>query len=221
MVESMERRKAKISKKKQIKLIELFVAGTTARIAAELTEVNRKTAQRFFVKIRETIAKNQEVAVNFAGEIEADESYFGGKRKGKRGRGAAGKVPVFGLLKRSGKVYAVVIPNVKAETLIPIINEKIVPDSIVYTDTLPSYNALDISDLKHQRINHSKLFANKKNHINGIENFWNQAKRTMRKFNGIPKNNFNLFLKECEWKFNFPSPKKQLKTLIKWMNLGV
>ena len=54
----------------------------------------------------------------FDGEIEVDESYFGGKRKGKRGRGAAGKIPVFGLLKRGGKVYT-----------------KIIPDSIVYSDS--------------------------------------------------------------------------------------
>ncbi len=59
------------------------------------------------------------------------------------GRGAAGKVPVFGLLKRGGKVYAVVIADAKAATLLPILRERIVPDSIVYSDALPSYNALD------------------------------------------------------------------------------
>lgn len=199
----MKNRKSKISKKKQIKLIEYFVAGATARTTAILVEVNRKTAQQFFCKLRKLIAEKQDANISFTGEVEADESYFGGKRKGKRGRGAAGKVPVFGLLKPGGKVFSAVIPNVKTETLVPIINEKVVPDSIVYTDTLPSYNAVDISELKHKRINHSKLFADKTNHINGIENFWNQAKRVMRKFNGVPKDNFNLFLKECEWRFNF------------------
>jgi transposase len=64
-----------------------------------------------------------------AGEIEVDESYFGGHRKGKRGRGAAGKVPVFGLLKRSGKVHVVIVPNARSDTLIPIIREKIRPAS--------------------------------------------------------------------------------------------
>jgi transposase len=67
----------------------------------------------------------------FDGEIEVDESYFGGVRKGKRGRGAAGKVPVFGLLKRNVRVYAQVIPDAKAETLMPIIRDKIRPDSII------------------------------------------------------------------------------------------
>ena len=53
-------------------------------------------------------------------------------------------------------------------------------------------------------------FADKKNHINGIENFWNQAKRHMRKFNGVPKENFGLFLKKCEWRFNNSDPSFQL-----------
>ena len=90
------------------------------------------------------------------------------------------------------------IADVKKDTLLPIIKKKIMPDSIVYTDALPSYNALDVSEFKHYRINHSTTFVDKTNHINGIENFWNQAKRHLRKFNGIPKKNFNLFLKECE-----------------------
>ena len=97
----------------------------------------------------------------------------------------------------------------------PIIRRKIEPDSIVYTDCWRSYNALDVSEFKHYRINHSRLFAKKQNHINGIENFWNQAKRHMRKFNGIPAKNFHLFLKECEWRFNTGTPSELLVDLKK------
>ena len=215
----MDIKRSKLTKKKKLKMMEHFVAGSTARTAAEIVGVNKNTAQLFFHKLRVLITKNQQMGVVFQGEIEADESYFGGRRKGKRGRGAAGKIPVFGLLKRGGKVFAEIIPDAKSATLIPIIQEKVVPDSIVYTDTFKSYNVLDVSEFKHERINHSKLFADKQNHINGIENFWNQAKRHLRKFNGVPKKNFRLFLKECEWRFNFPSPKKQLNMLIKWANL--
>lgn len=68
-------------------------------------------------------------------EIEADESYFGGVRKGKRGRGAAGRIAVFGLLKQNGRVYTAIIPDARAATLLPIIKKQIEPDSIVYTDT--------------------------------------------------------------------------------------
>ena len=191
-----------------------FVSGSTARTAAELAGIHRNTAVRFFHKLRSAIAlKQHERAAQFTGEIELDESYFGGTRKGKRGRGAAGKVAVFGLLKRGGHVYTQIILDAKTNTLMPIIRQKVKPDSIVYTDCWRGYNALDISEFKHYRINHSKIFADKKNHINGIENFWNQAKRHMRKFNGIPKQHFNLFLKECEWRFNMGSPKQLLEDL--------
>lgn len=78
----------------------------------------------------------------FDGCIELDESYFGGVRKGKRGRGAAGKVVVFGILKRGGKVYTAIVNDTKTCTLMPVITRKIAPDSIVYTDTYHSYNAL-------------------------------------------------------------------------------
>lgn len=213
----MNIKRSKLTKKQRLKLIEHFVAGSTARMAAEIVDVNKNTAQLFFYRLRELISENQPTEAFFEGEIEVDESYFGGKRKGKRGRGAGGKTPVFGILKRGGKVFAEIIPDAKSKTLIPIIEKKVVPDSIVYTDTFRSYNALDVSEFKHLRINHSKLFAEKHNHINGIENFWNQAKRHMRKFNGVPKKNFRLYLKECEWRFNFPSPKEQLKMLIRWV----
>ena len=109
----------------------------------------------------------------FGGKIELDESYFGGVRKGKRGRGAAGKVAVFGILKRGGKVYTQIVLDAKTDTLMPIIRNRIKPDSVVYTDCWRSYNALDVSEFKHYRINHSKLFAQNQNHINCIENFWN------------------------------------------------
>jgi len=153
----------------------------------------------------------------FSGEIEVDESYFGDARKGKRGRGAAGKIPVFGLLKRGGRVYTKIIPDASGETLMPIMTSKIVPDSIVYSDSWRGYNVLDVSDFKHYRINHSETFVDAKNHINGIENFWSQAKRHLRKFNGVPKAHFELFLKECEWRFNNSDTTSQLKMLKQWV----
>ena len=105
------------------------------------------------------------------------------------------------------------ISDVKEKTLMPIIRCKIRPDSIIYSDSFRSYNALDVSEFKH-----SEKFAEQKNHINGIENFWNQAKRHLRKFNGVPKNKFNLFLKECEFRFNFGSP-KTVDDTEKWIKI--
>ena len=212
-------RKGRLSKYKQDRLIEHFVSGSTALTAASLCSVNRKTAAFFFLRLREIIVLELEAESEamFGGEIEVDESYFGGKRKGKRGRGAAGKIPVFGVLKRGGRVYTKIISDASSETLIPIIKRKVIPDSIVYSDSWKAYNVLDVSDFKHFRINHSELFADKKNHINGIENFWNQAKRHMRKFNGVPKAQFVLYLKECEWRFNNSDPSTQWSIINNWV----
>jgi len=209
----------KILKKDQLRLLEFFVLQVTARSAADLVGIQANTAALFYHKIRQVIMAQLDLQAEemLGGEIELDESYFGGARKGKRGRGAAGKMIVFGILKRGDRVYTKVIADTKSRTLMPIIIRKIAPDSIVYTDCYRSYNALDVSGFHHHRINHSTHFAEQRfNHINGIENFWSQAKRTLRKYNGIPKQHFHLFLKECEFRFNYGSPKEQLTILKKW-----
>ena len=141
----------------------------------------------------------QEAKELFDGEVELDESYFGGIRKGKRGRGAGGKTAVFGLLKRNSKVFVVVVKDTRTDTLMPIIASKIKPDSIVYTDSYKSH-ALGVNAFKHFRTNNSTEFAKDRNHINGTPNFWSQAKRVLRKYNGIDKKNFHLFIKECEFR---------------------
>ena len=153
----------KLSRKCQIKLLEFFVCETTARTAADLLEIQPNSAALFYRKLREIIAYylEQEAHEIFDGAVELDESYFGGARKGKRGRGAAGKVAGFGILKRGGKVYTKVVINTKSETLMPLIARKIAPDSVVYTDCYRSYNALDVSDFYHERINPSQAICNR------------------------------------------------------------
>lgn len=213
-------RHCRLSRKLQIRLVECFVLGTTARSAADVLGIQANTTALFYRKLRELIAcKIGESDPEF-GIFEADESYFGGVRKGKRGRGAAGKVLVFGILKRGGKVHALPVADASGPTLLTAIETKVLADSVVYTDSLPSYNVLDVAGFKHHRVNHSKTFVSRRgHHINGIENFWNQAKRVLRKYNGIPRKHFFLFLKECEFRFNYGSPRQQLACLRKWANL--
>ena len=100
-------------RKKQLKLLEYFVLAVTARSAADLLGIQPNSAALFYRQLREIIAYylEQEAHDIFDGAVELDESYFGGARKGKRGRGAAGKVAVFGILKRGGKVYTKVVIN--------------------------------------------------------------------------------------------------------------
>ena len=97
--------KSRLIRYKQGRLVEHFVAGTTARTAASLCGVSRKTAALYFLRLREIIAYELEAesAAMFGGEIEVDESYFGGRRKGKRGRGAAGKSLYLAYLSGAGR----------------------------------------------------------------------------------------------------------------------
>lgn len=220
----MKRRRSRLARTTQLRFIEHFVAGTPARTAAELVGVNRNTATLYYHKLRETIADHIVDESPFEAEIELDESYFGGVRKGKRGRGAAGKVVVFGILKRGGRVYTVVPPDLKRSTLLPIIRRRVRPDSIVYTDGLSVYDALDVAGFRHRRIDHGDAFADISGaHLNGIENFppadggsASQAKRHLRRYNGIPWQHFELFLKEGAWRFNYRSPREPIRTLIDW-----
>ncbi len=82
-------------------------------------------------------------------------------------------------------------------TLLTALQTKVLADSVVYTDSWVNYNILDVAGFKHHRVNHAKTFVTKNgHHINGIENLWSQAKRVLRKYNGVPRKNFYLFLKE-------------------------
>ena len=136
------------------------------------------------------------------GEFELDESYFGARRvRGKRGRGAAGKTPVFGLLKRNGKVFVTVVPNGSKEELMPIIQGKILTGSTVHTDGWKAYDGLILNGYNHYRVfHHENEFARGKSHVNGIECFWSYTKRRLSKFNGLTDAKFILLLKENEYK---------------------
>ena len=124
--------------------------------------MNRNTVNRFYLTPRQIIAEEMEKAAPLHGEVEVDESYFGGKRKGKRGRGAAGKVPAFSLLMHGGRVYTLPIPGAKAKTLMPILESRVVPDRIVYTDSFASYDVISVSTFHHRRMDHAKAFAKRK-----------------------------------------------------------
>jgi len=196
--------RSKVSEAKFRQILRYFTEDFNSTQTSKLTGISRRTISDIYQKLRLRIGSLTEEEEQLSGEIEADESYFGARRiRGKRGRGAKGKVPVFGLLKRNGKVYTAIVRNCERKQLMPIIKGKILEDSTIYTDGWTSYDSLVLNGYKHHRIYHSKNeFARGKNHVNGIESFWSYAKRRMAKFNGVPKNKFILHLKESEWRFN-------------------
>jgi transposase len=199
------KKRSRISEAKFRQILRLFSLDIDATNIAHISGLNRNTVNRYLYLIRERIVELCNKTSPFSGEIEIDESYFGARRiKGKRGRGAAGKTVVFGILQRGGKVYTEIVPDCARKTLQGIIRGKVDPDSVIHTDYWRGYNGLvDVGYKKHFRIRHGhNEFASGKNHINGIESFWSYAKRRLEKFHGISKSTFNLHLKECEYRFN-------------------
>ena len=104
------------------------------------------------------------------GEFELDESYFGARRvRGKRGRGAAGKTPVFGAIKKEREVLVTIVPNCSKEELMPIIQGKILEGSTIHTDGWKAYDGLILNGYNHYRVFHSENeFAREKSHVNGM-----------------------------------------------------
>jgi transposase len=149
--------------------------GISAKQLQRETGVTYKTAWRMFKQIRTLL--NEDTGI-FSGKVEVDETYIGGARKGKRGRGASGKTIVAGMVERQGDVSASVVPNVQSKTLLPMIVEKTSPTATIYTDEMPSYNRLAKMGFDHQVIPHfSKVYVMGDIHTNTIDGFWSLVKR--------------------------------------------
>lgn len=151
--------------------------GISAKQLQRELGVTYKTAWRMFSQIRKMMAQD---TLSLVGQVEADETYVGGKRPGKRGRGAAGKTPVFGMIERQGMAVVKVTPDVKAKTLIPIIQEHIpaTGETTIFTDELASYRRLTMMGYKHGTVQHAaKQYVSGAAHVNNVESLWSTVKR--------------------------------------------
>jgi len=195
----------RLSERKFLQILKCFTVDIVSLKAAELCAVNKNTTHRFYGLLRRRVLElSLEENQPFSGEVEIDESYFGARRvKGKRGRGAAGKIPVVGLLKRDGKVYVQIVENCSREQLMPVIKGQVLENTTIYTDGWKAYASLITEGYKHYRIFHEENeFARGKNHVNGIESFWSYAKLRMAQKKGIRKDAFVAHLLESQWRWN-------------------
>ncbi len=179
--------------------------------------VTQKTAWFMLHRIR--LAMQTKTFAKFGGEVEADETFIGGKArfmhkaqraKKIRGTGGKDKTPVMGLLERHGPdghsaVKAKVVPNVRKRTLVEEVREHVAPGAEVFTDALASYAGLS-EDFAHQVIDHAEAYAEGKVHTNGLENFWSLLKRAI-KGSYINVEPFHLFRYLDEESFRFNSRK--------------
>ena len=196
---------ARISERKFREVLRYFAHDLPVLTAAKLSGLNYRTVHRLCELLRQrVVALAVSESPPLGGEVEVDESYFGARRvRGKRGRGAGGKIPVIGLHKRGENVYVSVVKNCSRQELMPIITGRVLEGTDIYTDGWMAYDGLVLKGYEHHRIHHHRnQFARGKNHVNGIESFWSYAKFRFLKLRGVRKNRFLLHLKECEWRFN-------------------
>jgi transposase len=192
---------SRISAVKWLWLIKLFELEITAWQAAAQMGTSYPTVLRAYTIIRRAVLAQEQPEL-VREEVEADESYFGGRQKGRRGRGAAGKIPVFGILERKGKVQVTVVPNVKARTLLDETVRLVKRGSLVYTDKWHSYDALTFYGYRHLRVDHARRFSRGRVHINGLEGFWSYAKGKLLKHHGVSPHRFPLYLYEMQFRYN-------------------
>lgn len=217
-------RTPRITKKQYNALLKCFAMDIDATNASEIAKVSRTSANRWYRHFRELIYMHTRKAPRFFGEVEMDQSEFGGRgrkrmqallkryakimphgeyiKKAREIR-KEHKVLVFGIIQRGGDVYCHIIKKADRKTLQPIVRLVVEAETIIYTDKWRAFEELGLDSYEHHSVNHSEEYVAKDGaHINSIESFWSFAKRRITKFNGIARTTLPLHIKECEYRFN-------------------
>lgn len=210
-------------------ILNYFLLGLSSNLIAQETGIERKRVIRALCIVRGVLY--EDTAKMFEGVVEVDETYVGGtyknkrrkyrKHKAKRGRGTA-KTPVFGILQRDGKIWVQVVADVKAETLIPLIEGQVEKDSTVLSDTWKAYNAVAYKGYVHKTVDHGngEYSDCEGTHINGVEGFWGYLKRYLAAKGGIRRGKLPLYIAEFVWKYNHRnvSKKAKINRILKLLN---
>lgn len=175
--------------------------GIAAKQIERETGVTYKTAWRMCKQVRHML---YETKPKMNGPVELDESYFGGRRHGKRGRGAEGKTAVFGMVERGGSVHTFVVPNVRRESIIPLVDAHVAREAQIYTDEMHTYKALPALGYKHATIPHAeKVYVLGNVHTNSIEGFWSLVKNGIRGvYHGVSSKYLQSYLNEYAFRYN-------------------
>jgi len=214
-----------LNRKEWTKLLRWFLHGISGKEISNETGISRQRVLRALLIVREAMSKD--IPDVFSGTVEIDETYIGGRWKNKRrsyretrvkrGRGTL-KTPVFGILCRDGKVWAEIVPDVEAKTLMPLIHKRVKQGSIICSDTWKSYTGIAARGYIHRLVNHNKgEYSKGGNHINTLEGFWGYLKRRLSAKGGIRKERLPLYLSEYVWRYNNRklSNKQELDKLLK------
>ena len=221
-----------LTRKEWDQVLHWFLRGLPGRAIAQETGLHYQRIFRALTYVRQAMQKD--LPEVFSGTVEVDETYLGGQWKNKRlserkkgtlrGRGTR-KTPVFGILCRGGKVWAQIVPDVEARTLLPLITRQVEAGSTVCSDTWKSYTGVAAKGYVHRLVKHEHhQYSDKKgNHINGLEGFWGYLKRRLAAKGGIARDKLPLYLAEYVWRYNhreetIEMKKKQVLKLLEGIN---
>ena len=208
----------RISNEAKERLLDYFLLGVPSYRLRFHDIASRPTREHFFRAVRAVMAYEEHLRTPFEGLVECDESMFGGYRPGKTGWGAAGKIVVFGILKRNGVVQVFPLEKRNKREVLSLIRLHTKPGSLYYTDEWRAYASLAVRG-DHVVVRKARGKPKGKEHINGIEGFWSYAKHWLYTYRGVPHKLFHLYLGEVSYRFNhrheplFPLCHKLLKQL--------
>jgi len=188
--------------------------GISAKQLQRELGVTYKTAWRMFRQIRSLFDEDQRPMF---GEVEADDTYIGGRSHGIRGRGAEGKTPVLGIAQRKGNISAKAVSDLKGTTVYPLIRKRVLPQSNLYTDEFRTYDKLRIFGYHHKRVNHeSKVFVIGDAHTNTIEGFWSLLKRGINGvYHAVGVEYLQSYINEYSFRYNHRKDEKPMfKTVL-------
>jgi transposase-like protein len=187
--------------------------GVAAKEIQRQIGVTYKAAWRMQRQIRKLMRSENSI---LSGTVEIDDTYIGGKHKGKRGRGAEGKTPIFGMVERKGELKADMVENLKAKTVMPIIQENVEGNSQIFSDELSSYEKLKHYGFKHDVIKHRiKEYVRDEVHTNTIEGFWSQLKRSIDgTYHSVSPQHHQLYVDEFSWRYNHRSSENPFFELL-------
>jgi transposase-like protein/predicted RNA-binding Zn-ribbon protein involved in translation (DUF1610 family) len=175
--------------------------GVSAMEIHRQTGVTYKTAWRVAKQIRLLMTQDNEP---LDGHVEIDETYIGGVHKGKRGRGAEGKTPIFGIVQRKGKVKAQVVKDIKIKTIMPIVESTVKKGTTISTDEGNNFNRFTEKGYDHHKVkHHKKQFVDGIYHSNTIDGFWSQLKRSINgTYHSVSPKYLQLYVDEFAFRYS-------------------
>jgi transposase len=195
-------------------IVGLLEYGLSSVSIAATLGVTDKTVRSFVYAVGERLGIVQDLCP-FITVSEVDETYWGGRRKGKRGRGAAGKTPVFGIKERGGHSRLLVIPNVEGSTLRKEIRRRAAKGSWVVSDTFHSYDRLWQDGFNHAAINHDTAYALGDIHTQGIEGTWGHMQPKLKaSHRQISPRHLQSYLDIFSWNFGREKPQDYLMATL-------